>query len=156
MKDGASGESLEAVAVYDGHHNVLSNGVKYFGNAATNWTMYSWNGDDTLAVAADPLGRKTAFEYTNGLVSVVRECTNGVTGFETRFSYTTNGLLASVTNANGHGVGYENDTAGYMSRVVPALGPDARFVRNGLGQVTAVIVPGDAGYRTGGTPIILP
>ena len=148
IKDGASGDTLEAVAVYDGHHNVLSNGVKYCGNAATNWSMYSWNTDDTLASATDPGGYKTSFEYTNGSVSVVRECTNGTSGFETRFYYSTNGLLVAVTNANGHGVNYENDTAGYVNRVAPTLGPDARFVRNGLGQVTAVIVPGDAGYRT--------
>ena len=147
-KDGGSGETLSALAFCDTRHNVLSNGVAYNGNAVAAWSQFAWNADDTLAAATDPLGRKTAFEYTNGLVSVVRECTNGVTGFETRFSYTTNGLLASVTNANGHGIGFENDTAGYVSRVVPALGPDARFVRNGLGQVTAVIVPGDAGYRT--------
>ena len=148
IKDGASGQTLEWVSTYDGRHNVLSNGVNYCSNGVQNWSAFSWNADDTLASVTDPAGHRTALEYTNGLVSVVRECTNGTSGFETRFFYTTNGLLAAVTNANGHGVGYEYDSAGYMSRVVPALGPDARLVRNGLGQVTAVIVPGDAGYRT--------
>jgi|GEM_PF-1065824 len=148
LKDGASGDTLEAVAAYDGHHNVLSNSVKYCGNAAQFWSAYSWNADDTLASSTDPAGHKTAFEYTNGLINVVRECTNVANGFETRFFYTTNGLLAAVTNANGHGLGYENDSAGYVRRVIPALGPETRFVRNDLGLVTAVIVPGDAGYRT--------
>lgn len=157
VADGGSGQSLASIAFYDGAHNVLSNGVSYLGNAVQNWSSYAWDTNALVGASGtaglllsltDPAGHKTAFEYTNGLVNLVRECTNGISGFETRFFYSTNGLLAAVTNANNHGLAYEYDAAGYVSRMVPALGPDSRFVRNDLGQVTAVILPGEAGCRT--------
>ena len=161
VKDGLSGETLVSVAFYDQWHNMVSNGVAYNGAPVSAWYQYQWNTNNgTLMAAVDPSGHVTGMEYTNGLVSLMQEGTrssfeyNGEVFYsddwiaETRFSYTTNGLLAAVTNANGHVLGYEHDAAGYVSRVVPALGPDARFVRNGIGQVTAVIVPGEAGCRT--------
>ena len=36
------------------------------------------------------------------------------------YTYTTNGLLASVTNANGHFVAYDYDDYGYLKEVDPS------------------------------------
>lgn len=148
VQDGPSGEMLTAIATYDARHNILANGLAYGSNAVSGWTMNEWNTDDTLAATTDPAGHRAEILYTNGLPSLIRACTVPGVGYETRLFYDANGLPIAVTNANGHGLANEYDNAGYLRRMIPALGPDATFERDDLGRVIAIIQPGENGPRT--------
>jgi len=148
LQDGASGEAFTQFATFDACHNVLKTGVAYGANAVQGWQQYAWNADGTLAAAIDPINRRTTFDYTNGAVQAIHVCPDIQGGLDTRFWYTPSGLLAVVTNANGHSLAMAYNTSGYLINLKPAVGPDVGFLRDAVGRITAVIQPGENGPRT--------
>ncbi len=148
VRDGVSGESFSAIAYFDGHHNLTYRGLAYGTNAVSGWWQNNWNADDTLASSIDPVGHRVEFQYTIGLPTITRACTSPGVGYETHLYYNNAGLLIAVSNANNHGLVNEYDNSGYLRHIIPALGPDVTFLRDGLGRVTGSILPGDNGPRT--------
>lgn len=127
---------------YDGWHNVTN---EAFGLSATptNITKYSWHPQwQVLTSITDPEGFKQEYEYTNGVIAKKRIYLSGNTTAETKYSYTTNGLLAAITNANGHSTAFTYDTLGYPHSIIPQAGPTATFGYDSLGHLTNSALPG--------------
>lgn len=135
--------------LYDGWHNITN---EAFGLSATptNITKYTWHPQwQTLTSVIDPEGVKQEYEYTNGVIALERIWLSSNTTVETKYSYTTNGLLSAVTNANGHSMALTYDTLGYPQSVVPQTGPVMTFAYDALGHLTNSALPG--GRNTGYT-----
>lgn len=149
VTNGSLGQFSILERSYDGHHKVTTERIGYNSAPLSPGWRYTWHPSyDTLTSILDPEDHKTEFEYTNALVSVARQCVFSNQSFDTTYSYTTNGLLIAVTNADGHWIHYSYDQYGYLSVVEPEAGPSATFEHNVLGQLEQVVVPGDAGPRT--------
>ena len=126
----------------DASHRVTNVGYAYY-SAPTNFWAYTWDDDFNLvASVTDPEGRAVEFDYTNGLISVARLMVDTNTSYETTYGYTTNGLLASVTNANGHFVDYGYDAYGYLKEIDPQAGPTVTLSNNVLGHLVKFELPG--------------
>jgi RHS repeat-associated protein len=132
---------------YDDRHNVTN---EAFGLSATptNITRYTWHPQwQTLTSVTDPEGFKQEYEYTNGVIAKERIYLSSNTTAETTYGYTTNGLLAAITNANGHSTALTYDTLGYPETVVPQAGPTVAFGYDSLGHLTNSAVGGrQTGY----------
>ncbi|MBI9019938.1 MAG: RHS repeat-associated core domain-containing protein [Verrucomicrobia bacterium] len=127
---------------YDEFHNVTE---EAFGLSAEpdHVTETTWHSDWQLVTSVvDPEGFKTEYEYTNGMPSAERLYLSGNETAETRYSYTTNGLLAAVTNANGHSTIFAYDALGYPQTVVPQTGPTITLGYDTLGHLTNSALPG--------------
>ena len=123
-------------------------GFGYLQEPAAFWE-FTWDSDfDALASITDPEGRVIEFEYTNGSVSLVSLIVDSTTSYDTVYTYTTNGLLASVTNANGHYVDYTYDSLGFPDIITPQVGPTVDLDYNNLGHIVEMTFPGEVGTRT--------
>ena len=69
----------------------------------------------------DPEGHKVEMEYTNAMLSRVKAYYDDSSSYDTTFSYSSNGLLTAVTNANGHSVHSYYDSYGFATSVVRIL-----------------------------------
>lgn len=128
--------------LYDGRNNITN---EAFGLSAapTNITHYTWHPEwQTLSSVTDPEGFKQEYEYTNGVIALSRIWLSTNKTAETFYSYTTNGLLAVITNANGHSTAFTYDALGYPETVVPQIGPVVTFGYNSLGHLTNSTLPG--------------
>ena len=113
--DNSVGESNITVTLFDAWHNVTSTAFGYCA-IPSNWSSYVWDTNLNILVSAtDPEGGNVAFEYTNALIARARLYYDATNSFDTVFSYTTNGLLAGVTNANGHWVQYFYNNYGFAT-----------------------------------------
>jgi len=61
---------------------------------------------------------------------------------DTRFYYLTNGLVSSITNANGHGVGFTYDTNGFPNSIIPQVGPVNGMTHDRFGKLTGLNLAG--------------
>jgi RHS repeat-associated protein len=140
---------MQVYRLYDNRHNVTN---EAFGLSATptNITRYTWHSEwQTLTSITDPEGFKQEYEYTNGSLSLERIYLSSNQTTETKYSYTTNGLLSAITNANGHSTVFTYDTRGYPQSVIPQAGPVMTFGYDLLGHLTNSALPG--GRQTGYT-----
>jgi RHS repeat-associated protein len=128
---------------YDDCHNVTNTSLT-FGttNAPSNFWAYTWNTNwQVMTSATDPEGCKVGMEYTNALPSRIRLYYDASNSYDTLFSYTSNGLLSGVTNANGHYVQYYYNSYGFCTSVVPQAGITVYSEVNQLGYVTNTKLP---------------
>jgi len=113
------GESIRTERTYDERHNVISEAFGYGCTPTNSWT-YTWHEDYQKPISVtDPEGHRIEFEYTNAAVSKTKVYYSASNSYDTVYSYTTNGLLSSITNANGHWINYAYDVYGRLSGVVP-------------------------------------
>ena len=114
VEDKSSGDYLETSREYDDLRRVASESVGYGATPSNEWT-YTWDEDyDVITLITDPMGRKTGFEYINGLVAKTKlHYDSSSNSYDTVFTYTTNGLLSSTTNANGNWIKYYYDSYGF-------------------------------------------
>ena len=144
--DNALGESLVTRREFDVCHNVTNTSFGYGASSGNEWS-YTWDTNFMVMTSVtDPEGHKAEFEYNNGLVKREKIFYSS-NSYDTAYSFTTNGLLASVTNANGHWISYSYDQYGRLKTVDPQLGPTVTFSNNVLGFVETVTVPGASGNR---------
>ncbi|RLC01536.1 MAG: hypothetical protein DRI57_30985, partial [Deltaproteobacteria bacterium] len=101
-----------------------------------------------LTSVTDPEDHAIELDYTDvGLLTQIREFpADGIT-LSTYYGYTTNGLIAAITNANGHIVQYSYDANGYLSGINPQIGPTISYSNNILGHIEKIILPGVSGNR---------
>jgi RHS repeat-associated protein len=144
--DDTIGEYFKTLRSYDTNHNVTFLGFAYNATSTTNWTAYTWS-NNLPTSAKDAEGALVEFEYTNGRLKTAKAYVASNVFLATRYDYTSNGLLASVTNANGHWQRFGYDAYGFMTSSVPQLGPSVRFDCNRLGFVTNVVTPWISGTR---------
>lgn len=146
--DSSVGETNTVAMLYDTFHN-MTNWAYGYRSPATNGWAFAWNTNlHVVTTITDPEGRKTGFEYTNGVVSRMRLYRDATNSFDTLFGYTTAGLLASITNANGNRINFSYDAYGRVNRIEPQVGPIAQFSNNVLGQLVSITLPGETGTRT--------
>jgi RHS repeat-associated protein len=136
--DNSVDEYLLTIKEYD-HANNVTNESFGFNAASTQHWEYTWNNDHTLNTATDPEGHKVAYTYKNGLISTISYPDDPV--ILSQFSYTTNGLLSAVTNANGHWVHYEYNSYGFPTSSIPQVGPVIHYEYDQYGHVTKMIQP---------------
>jgi len=106
---------------------------------------YAWHPEFELPTrSTDPEGNCTEYEYTNALVSRLKQYYSESNSHDTVFAYT-NGLLEAVTNANGHWTRYEYDALGRPSTVTPQAGPAVRMEHTALGHLHKLTMPGMPG-----------
>ncbi|MBA4387731.1 MAG: hypothetical protein C0404_07100 [Verrucomicrobia bacterium] len=128
-------------ALYDGWGNPTNVGFGYKSNPSNFWNA-TWNTNDlTLSSVTDPEGAKVSLEYTNSYLSRARLYYNTTSSYDTVFGYTTDGLLASVTNANGHGARFLYDGYGFPTSVIPPVGPVVNYAWNQYGDLQTVSRP---------------
>jgi len=114
----------------------------------SNFWYYTWDTNwQVMTSSTDPEGRKIEMEYTNACLSRLKLFYDSSNSYDTLFSYTTNGLVSGVTNANGHYVQFGYDTYGRLNQVTPQVGPIVNYVNNILGFTTNITMPGDSGNR---------
>lgn len=131
-------------SLYDANHN-LTNVCSYFWFDASwinaKWN-YGWNiNNNTLTNVLDPEGGKTGFEYTNSFLTKSRLYYNSTSSYDTILTYTTNGLLDTVTNANGHYVKNYYDANGFATSTVAQVGPVNYATYSALGILQSVKLP---------------
>ncbi|HBA82824.1 MAG TPA: hypothetical protein DCZ95_01900 [Verrucomicrobia bacterium] len=148
LVDYLTGHALYSVRTFDEQHHVTGTAFGYDQRPAeTDWRMV-WNtNDQTLTETRDPAGHVVSFVYTNGLVAVTREHYNSNQWEETRFSYTSDGLLCALTNANGSWVQYLYNSSGLMTSEIPAAGPQVNYAYGSLGYLQQIRLPGPSGDR---------
>ena len=144
--DDVLGQYAKSLRSYDTNHNVTFTGFALNASTTTNWTGFTWS-NNLLASVKDAEGGLMAFEYTNGLMNAEKACIDSNQYFTTRYTYTGNGLLAAVTNANGHWQRFAYDSYGFMTSAVPQLGPETRLEYNRLGFATNIVTPWGTGTR---------
>ena len=127
---------------YDAWHNVTNEGAGYC-SLPSVWWQYGWDTtDQTLTSVTSPDGAKVCFEYTNASLAVVKQLVNSNLSYDTRYYYQTNGLVSSITNANGHGVGFAYDTNGFPASIIPQVGPVSGMTHDRFGKLTGVTLAG--------------
>ena len=145
--DWSAMEWMETAFHFNDDHLPTNTGFGYLQEPTAFWE-FTWDPDfNALASITDPEGHVIEFEYTNGSVSLVSLVADSTTSYDTVYTYTTNGLLTSVTNANGHGVGYTYDSLGFPDVITPQAGPAVDLDYNNLGHLTAITFPGESGTR---------
>ncbi|MEK7995779.1 MAG: DUF6531 domain-containing protein, partial [Planctomycetota bacterium] len=145
--DTSAGESNVVVMLFDSLRNVTNSGFGYCTTPVNLWAT-EWNTNWNVPTSAtDPEGGKVVIDYTNASVSRLKVYYDASNSWDTTFSYSSNGLLSAVTNANGTWVRYLHDNYGFTTSVVPAAGPRIAYGYTQLGFVTNVTLPGDSGPR---------
>ena len=140
---------------YDGQSRLTNSAFGYLVEPTNPYSL-GWNTNwDTLAWAVDPEGHRAEWDYTNGVVSVARifPATNQVA--ETFYSYTSNGLLAAVTNANGHWMAVQYDALGFPACGVSQSGLTNWMTWDSLGHLNEIRLP-NGDYDTNEPPQMIP
>jgi RHS repeat-associated protein len=141
-------EKIITRRTFGANHSVISEGTGYCADPTHIWSN-TWNNVICkITSMTDPESHETAISYSNDLPSCVSLYydTSG-DAYNTFFSYTTNGLLSGITNANGHWTQYYCDRHGFLTSSVPQLGPAVQCSNNILGFVQSITLPGDTGNR---------
>ena len=139
---------LSTALQFDDRHNPTNAALGYSAPAADAWS-FGWHPDwNTLTSVSDPENHRTAFEYANGRVTRASVYWDDSNSYDTTLGYKDNGLLAAITNANGHWVRFGYDDYGRLDRVESQIGAIATFSNNILGRVVSASLPGTGGPRT--------
>ena len=129
---------ISASFKYDSQGRMTQYYPIYNSSSSPLWS-FSWNTNyNTLTSTTDPEGHKAEWEYTNGSVCVERIYPATNQPVETHYAYASNGLLASITNANGHWVAFQSDCYGYPTQTVSQGGATNGMTRDVLGHLKEI------------------
>ena len=136
-----TGDFLREELTRDERCHVTSKKLGYLATPTNTW-FAEWNTNwDTIASSTDPEGHRTEWDYTNASISVERIYPATNQPVETHYAYTSNGLLAAVTNANGHWINYKSDACGYPTQTVSQAGTTNWMTWDILGHLKEVRLP---------------
>jgi len=140
LSEGAS--QLIVKRTFDAYHQVTSEGIGFNAAPSDLWA-YTWDAGyrGLVTKITDPEDHEIEYVYTNALTAEVR--LGASSPHVTEFFYTTNGLLAAVTNANGHGVSYEYDSSGFMTKLAREEGVTVNFSNTVFGHLKSIHVLSD-------------
>ncbi|MBU0678144.1 MAG: RHS domain-containing protein [Verrucomicrobia bacterium] len=146
-----SGDSLRVVIGRGSSYTVTNMAVGLNAKPTNSW-VFAWNTNySVLTSVTDPEGGKTECELTNSLVSRRKVYYGASDSYDTAYAYTTNGLLASFTNANGHWMSYSYDAYGRLTSAVPQVGPQILYEHSTLGHLEKILLPSSE-YDTNDPP----
>jgi len=91
-----------------------------------------------LAASEDELGRRTTYEYDDGLNLI--EQTDPL-NHSIHYTHETNGLLRETIDPLGHATRYEYDALGNLAKVTDPLGHETSYVRDGAGNIVSSTDP---------------
>ncbi|MBI1871266.1 MAG: RHS repeat protein, partial [Chlamydiae bacterium] len=129
---------------YDTKGNLLTKTLDSTGlNIKTTYTYDSkWNKVKTVT---DPLGRVTTYEYdtTNGDLKKITlpAIAPATVGSIWQMTYTSQGLLATITDPQNHLTTYTYDSLGNLATKTNALGYTTTYTRDSSGNVTDIADP---------------
>ena len=147
-KNTANGKYIERRTLHDQFHNVTNAALGYCASADEDW-YFSWDTNlQVLTSVTDPEGRKIEFGYTNAYPALMKLYYGESSCYTSSLSYTTNGLLSAVTNANGHWVRFSYDGYGRLAEIDPQAGPTVTVSNDALGHIERMTLPGDVSNRT--------
>jgi RHS repeat-associated protein len=154
LANAATSGGAELAQSYDASGNVLTS---TFGGATTTWTYddanriatmrdaegattsYSYAGDSRLPEQiTDATGAVIQLSSVNGLITSV----TNADGNTTSYAYDATGNLISVTNAVGERTEFGYDPVGNLIQQTTPSGRSATYSYDGAGQVTSVTGPG--------------
>ncbi len=125
--DDSTGAFISDFTDYDGKHNPTATYVAYNSTNRTFLSTITWDHAVMQPASIENAdGEKTTMTYTNGSLALLRAFISESNSIDTVYGYSTNGLLLSVTTANGSAVQYSYDSNGYPDTVTPAAGPKAK------------------------------
>ena len=140
--DNTLGIELSTSNQFDTCHNLTITASAYCANPSNAYS-FGWNTNwNVMTSMTDPDGHQIAMQYNNGAISKVSLFYTASNSFDTVFNYTTNGLLSSVTNANGHGGNFLYDNCGNLAATIPQLGPSNSMAWDSLGHLTNITLCG--------------
>ena len=155
LTNSVSGLYLSTLYTLDVRDNVNGMATGY-GVQPTNWWGFTWDTNYTVMTSSlDPEGHRVEWEYTNGLVSIARVYPVTNQPVDIFFSYTANGLLTAITNANGNWVRYGYDGSGNPTSIVPRAGPSKSLAWDELGHLQQIDLPSGE-YTTNNPPQMVP
>ncbi|MEI7850958.1 MAG: RHS repeat-associated core domain-containing protein [Kiritimatiellales bacterium] len=135
---------------YDNSHNVTNFSVAYCSATKVQvaGTRYDpvWNLPVSVVNAEE---NRVEIVYTNGLPLTVKAFYSDTQSYDTRYSYNAKGLLAAITNANGHTTRCTYDSAGNLSAAFAERGPVVSNGYNSLGFVTRTEMLSESGTSSG-------
>jgi len=147
--DNNLGASLSTWNQYDACHNLTNTATAYCA-APSNAFSFGWDTNwNVMTLLTDPDGHRVAMQYTNGAIAKASVFYAASNSFDTLYSYTTNGLVFAVTNANGHGVNFLYDSKGNRIATIPQLGPSNSMAWDSLGHLTNIFLCGGAWVGSG-------
>ncbi len=139
ISDGAA--SNKTVRKFDACRNVTNMMQALNATPSNAWTR-TWDTNQQVCTSVtDPEGHRMAFDYTNGVTTRSKLFYSASNSYDTLLSYTTNGLLTGVTNANGHWTRFLFDDYGNKTSTIPQLGPTVNYAWTQLGDLSQTIMP---------------
>ena len=148
--DTTAGTSWSKWMQYDDAHNITNYAVAY--NSTNQTHQFSLEYDPIWQLPSAVInaeGFRTEIVYTNGSPLVIKFFHSDTNSYDMGLSYTTNGLLQAVTNANEHIVDFSYNTAGDMISAMAELGPSITNTYDTLGFVQRMEILSENGASTG-------
>jgi len=140
-------EWIKWTAQYDGDHFMTNWALGYKIEPTNRWVAERHPMYHVPIRSVDPEGCEVRMDYTNGAISRIRLMLDESNSYDTAIGYHTNGVVSSVTNANGHAVSYVYDTNGYPAGIIPDEGPAIALEANEIGYIVRIEAPGKDGPR---------
>ena len=148
--DNATGTTWSRWMLYDGAHNITNFSVGYGTTNPVHQLSMEYDSAWQLpAAVVDAEGNRAEILYTNALPLVVKEFYSASNSYDTGFSYTTNGLVESFTNANEHVTTFGYDGMGNLTAVAAEIGPVITNIYDALGFVKSMELLAQNGASTG-------
>lgn len=148
--DDAAGATWSDWKLYDDAHNVTNQAVSY--GTTTPVQQFSVEYDPLWQLPTafvDAEGTRTETVYTNGSPLVEKAFHSATESFDTHYSYTTNGLVHAITNANEHVTTFGYDAMGNQTSAAAELGPIITNTYDTLGFVQRTEKLSESGFSTG-------
>ena len=134
--------ALDIKSLLDMSGRILTNYPNYTSTSSPAW-VYTWDTNwNVLTSSTDPEGCLTQWGYTNGAVNMERLFPSTNQPAETHYAYTPNGVLASVTNANGHWVSYLSGAYGNPTQTISQAGTTNWMTWDILGHLKQIQIQG--------------
>ena len=117
------------------------NVARVLDDGMTQLSQYAYNSAGKVTSIIDPVGRQTTFQYAPNNIDLVSIQQKSSSGFSTiaQFTYNTQHLPLTYTDAAGQVTTYSYNTAGQLTQKTDALGSTTKYQYNSLGYLTQII-----------------
>jgi len=112
-------------------------------DGSTQRTLNTYNSIGNLTSTTDPMGRVTYYDYAGNLIDLLQVRQATASGYDTaaKFTYNSQHLPLTYTDAAGQVTTDTYDAAGNLTSVTNALGQTTTYVRDDLGHLLSEVNP---------------